>query len=218
MLSGRIGMLADPARTRLGDVVRPDDDDRTKSLRGLLLNTAAVLADDPAAGHHCRALLDRFLADPASVEPSLSAPALTAAATLGDVALHETLVAAFEAASNPQDRERILRSLSRFRHPAALARTLDLTLSGSVRTQDAPFVLAEATANRDNAAAAGPSSPRTGTRSTSGSRPTASPRMLGGIRSIRDQALAARGHDVPGRAPGARRARCRSASTSSAWA
>jgi puromycin-sensitive aminopeptidase len=190
MLSGRIGMLVAPARARLGDDVRPGDDDRTKSLRGLLLNTAAVLADDPAAAHHCRALLDRFLTDPASVEPSLSAPALTASATLGDVALHETLVAAYEAASNPQDRERVLRSLARFRHPTALARTLDLTLSGSVRTQDAPFVLAEATGNRDNAATAWAFIATHWDTLNERFPANSISRMVGGIRTIRDPALA----------------------------
>ena len=77
MLSRRIASLVAPSRVALGDDVRPEDDDRTRSLRGLLLNTAAVLASEAAAQDRCRALLDRFIADPASVEPSLSAPALT---------------------------------------------------------------------------------------------------------------------------------------------
>jgi puromycin-sensitive aminopeptidase len=189
-LSGRIGGLVAPARIKLGDEVRPEDDDRTKSLRGLLLNTAAVLASDPGAESRCRALLDRFIDDPASVEPSLSASALTASATLGDVALHERLVATFEAAANPQDRERVLRSLARFRDPAALARTLDLTLSGSVRTQDAPFVLAEATNNRDNAAAAWHFIAEHWDTLNERFPANSISRMVGGIRSIRDRALA----------------------------
>jgi puromycin-sensitive aminopeptidase len=189
-LARRVGALISPARSRLGDEVRAGDDDRTKSLRGLLLNTAAVVAADGQALDRCRALLDRFIADPAGVEPSLSAPALSAAATLGDVALHQRLVTAFETTANPQDRERVLRSLARFRDPAALARTLALTLSGSVRTQDAPFVLAEATANRDNAAAAWAFISDNWATLNERFPSNSISRMVGGIRSIRERALA----------------------------
>jgi puromycin-sensitive aminopeptidase len=147
----RVRSLLSPARARLGDEVRPDDDDRTRTLRGFLTGSAATLADDPDAVSLCRARLDAYLADPASVDASLAAPALSASATHGDVALHDRLVDAFRRGRNPQDRERLLFSLARFRDPAALQRTLDLALSGDVRTQDAPYLLREAIANRDNA-------------------------------------------------------------------
>jgi puromycin-sensitive aminopeptidase len=189
-LAARVGALVAPARARLGDEVRPDDDDRTKTLRGLLLNTAAVLAGDPEATSRATELLGRFLAGPGSVDPSLSAPALTAAATLGDVALHERLVERFEAADNPQDRERVLRSFARFRDPAALARTLELPLSGKVRTQDAPYLLAETLANRDNAAAAWAFVAGNWDAVNERFPSNSIPRLVGGIRSIRDRALA----------------------------
>jgi puromycin-sensitive aminopeptidase len=189
-LAARVRGLVGPARERLGDDVRPDDDDRTRTLRGLLLNAAAVIADDADAQARARHLLDRFLADPASVDPSLSAPALTASTTLGDIALHDRLAERFDEADNPQDRERILRSFARFRDPDCLARTLELTLSGRVRTQDAPYLLAESLANRDNAAAAwsfvasnwGAINERFPSNSI--------PRLVGGIRSIREATLA----------------------------
>jgi aminopeptidase N len=186
----RIGALIGPARARLGDAAAEGDDDRTRTLRGSLLQAAAVLADDPAAQERCRELLDAFLADPASVDPSLSAPALTASTTLGDVALHERLVERFGAVENPQDRERILRSLARFRDPAALARTLDLSLSGSVRTQDDPYLLAETVANRDNAAVAWAFVSGRWDEIAERFPDNSIPRLVGGIRSVRDRGLA----------------------------
>ena len=189
-LAARVGSLVGPARARLGDEVRPEDDDRTRTLRGLLLNAAAVLADDHDAQVRARQLLDRFLADPASVDPSLSAPALTAAATMGDIDLHDRLTERFTETDNPQDRERILRSFARFRDPDCLARTLELTLSGRVRSQDAPYLLAEAVANRDNAPAAWSFVASNWSAINERFPSNSIPRLVGGIRSIRDATLA----------------------------
>ena len=81
---------------------------------------------------------------------------------------------AFHGADNPQDRQRLLLSLSRFRDPEALQRTLDLTLSGDVRTPGRPVPAGrDARPTATTAPRRGRSSPRTGTRSSSGSRPTA---------------------------------------------
>ena len=46
--------LVGPARAALGDEVRPDDDDRTRTLRGLLLGTAAAAGRRPDAARRCR--------------------------------------------------------------------------------------------------------------------------------------------------------------------
>jgi puromycin-sensitive aminopeptidase len=189
-LHERVGALIGPARDRLGDAAADGEDDRTRTLRGTLLQAAAVLADNPAAQARCRDLLDAFLADPASVDPSLSSAALAASTTLGDVALHERLVERFGAAENPQDRERILRSLARFRDPDALARTLELSLSGSVRTQDAPYLLGETLANRDNGAAAWAFVSGRWDEVNERFPDNSIPRLIGGIRSLRDRGLA----------------------------
>jgi puromycin-sensitive aminopeptidase len=188
----RVGALIGPVRSRLGDGPRDGDDDRTRTLRGSLLHAAAVLAADAAAQQRCRELLEQFLSDPAGVDPSLSAPALTASATLGDRALHDRLVEQFTAAENPQDRERILRSLARFRDADALGRTLELSLSGQVRTQDAPYLLSETLANRDNGAAAWDHVSGHWDEINERFPANSIPRLVSGIRSVRDRALADR--------------------------
>jgi puromycin-sensitive aminopeptidase len=153
-LHTRVAALIGPVRVELGAEARPGDDDRTRTLRGLLLQAAALLADDEAAVQRSGDLLEQFLAHAPSLDPSLASPALVVTATLGDVALHDRLSERFRTADNPQDRERLLLALSRFRDPDALGRTLALSLSGDVRTQDAPYLLREAIANRDNGPAA----------------------------------------------------------------
>jgi hypothetical protein len=189
-LHTRVAALVGPVRAALGAEAEPGEDDRTRTLRGLLLQAAALLADDGAARERSADLLDRFLEHPPSVDPSLASPALVVSATLGDRALHDRLADRFRAADNPQDRERLLLALSRFRDPDCLARTLELSLSGDVRTQDAPYLLRETLANRDN----GPTAwafvaanwPEIERRFPANSLS----RLVGGVRQVRDAALA----------------------------
>jgi puromycin-sensitive aminopeptidase len=192
-LHTRVATLVGPARARLGpDPSSAGDDDRTRSLRGLLLQTAALLGDDGAARERSAELLDTYLADPAGVDPSLAAAALVVSATLGDEALHDRLVERFRASDNPQDRQRLLLALPRFRKPACLHRTLDLALSGAVRTQDAPYLLGETLTNRDNAAIAFTFIAEHWSELTERFPANSIPRLVSGIRSLRDRALAER--------------------------
>ncbi len=189
-LHTRVAALIGPIRVELGPDAKPGDEDRTRTLRGLLLQAAALLAGDEAAVRRAGDLLEQFLAHAPSLDPSLASPALVAAATLGDVALHERLAERFRSADNPQDRERLLLALSRFRDPAALARTLELSLSGDVRTQDAPYLLRETIGNRDNGAAAWgfvtDNWPEIEKRFPANSLS----RLVSGIRSLNDRAVA----------------------------
>jgi puromycin-sensitive aminopeptidase len=203
-LHTRVATLVGPARARLGPDADPgSDDDRTRSLRGLLLQTAALLGDDAAARDRSAVLLEAYLADPRGVDPSLAAAALVVCATVGDEALHERLVERFRASDNPQDRERLLLALSRFRKPSCFRRTLDLALSGAVRTQDAPYLLREALGNRDNGADAFEFITEHWSKITERFPANSISRLLSGIRAVRDRALAERAeafvseHPVP---------------------
>jgi puromycin-sensitive aminopeptidase len=189
-LHGRVAAVVGPARAELGADARPGDDDRTRTLRGVLLQTAALLGDDGAARRRARELLDRFLDHPPSVDPSLAAPALAVSATLGDPALHERLTAAYRASDNPQDRQRLLFSLARFRDPEAFRRTLELSLSDDVRTQDAPYLLGNAIDNRDNGPAAWAFVAEHWADIQKRFPANSLARLVGGIRGLRDRALA----------------------------
>jgi len=115
-----------------------------------------------------------------------------ASATLGDEALHGRLVERFRASDNPQDRERLLLALSRFRDPGCLQRTLDLALSGAVRTQDAPYLLRETLGNRDNGAAALAFVTERWPEITDRFPANSIPRLVSGIRAVRERLLADR--------------------------
>jgi puromycin-sensitive aminopeptidase len=203
-LHTRVATLVGPARARLGPDVRPEaDDDRARSLRGLLLQTAALLGDDTAARERSAELLDAYLTDPGGVDASLATAALVVSATLGEEALHDRLVERFKASDNPQDRERLLVALSRFRKPTCFRRTLDLAMSGAVRTQDAPYLLREALTNRDNGATAFEFITERWSEITDRFPANSIPRLVSGIRAVRDRTLAERAaafvadHPVP---------------------
>jgi puromycin-sensitive aminopeptidase len=188
--AARVRALLAPARERLGAEPGPDDDDRTRTLRGLLIGAAATLGDDAEAAARCRERLDAYLADPSSVEASLAAAALSTSAALGDEALHDQLAQRFRTADNPQDRERFLFSLARFRDPDCLARTLELSMSGEVRTQDAPYLLGQAVNNRDNGEAAWNFVAKHWDEVNDRFPDNSIPRMVGGIRSLRERSVA----------------------------
>jgi puromycin-sensitive aminopeptidase len=189
-LHTRVAALVGPARAELGAEAAPGDDDRTRTLRGVLLQAAALHGDDAAAQARAVELLDRFLDHPPSVDPSLASPALAVSATLGDTALHDRLVAHFRATDNPQDTQRLLLALARFRDPQALQRTLELTLSGDVRTQDAPYLLGQTLANRDNGPAAWAFVAAHWSDIEQRFPANSLSRLVGGVRSLRDRALA----------------------------
>ena len=189
-LHSRVAALVGPVRAELGAESAPGDDDRTRTLRGVLLQAAALHAEDGAARERAAELLEQFLRHPPSVDPSLASPALTISATLGDVALHERLVEHYRTAETPQDRQRLMYSLVRFRDPSALARTLDLTLSPDIRTQDAPYVLGQSLANRDNGAAAWAFVSGHWDEIVQRFPANSLSRLVGGIRAMRDRSLA----------------------------
>jgi hypothetical protein len=191
-LHARVAALVGPVRVELGSEARPGEDDRTRTLRGLLLQAAALLADDEVAVRRAGELLEQFLAHAPSLDPSLASPALAVSATLGDVALHDRLSERFRTTDNPQDRERLRGALSRFRDPVALGRTLALSLSGDVRTQDAPYLLRDTIANRDNGPAAWAFVAENWSEIEKRFPANSLSRLVSGIRSLNDRSVADR--------------------------
>ena len=64
------------------------------------------------------------------------------AARTGGKKVHATLLAKYKAASSHEEQDRLGRSLAQFSDARLLKLTLDFSLSGQVRAQDAPFIIA----------------------------------------------------------------------------
>ncbi|HEY6566477.1 MAG TPA: M1 family metallopeptidase [Actinomycetota bacterium] len=141
------GLVA-PALDRLGWEAREGDADLARTLRGALLQGLGVLGADPNAEAAAREFEAEASAGTA-VDPALAAAAVNVVAATGDEQDYERFWDRSMGAPTPQEQLRYLYALPLFGDPALLDRTLQACLSGQIRTQNAPFVLAHCTINRD---------------------------------------------------------------------
>ena len=142
-LDDRLHALLAPARARLGDLPRPTDTARERELRAALLEADALLAHHPASVAAALALLGG-----ADVDPARAATAIEVAAAHGDAATYDSFLSLMREASSPQDAERYRYALASFPGETEILRTVGFTLDGTIRAQDAPFVLRAAMRNR----------------------------------------------------------------------
>ena len=144
-LQQRIADLLRPVVADLGWAPTEGESDLTSKLRGLVVNGLAVLGNDADAQARCRRMLDDD-----STDPELAAVAAVAVASVGTDADFDDYVQRFRTADTPQLRLRFMYALADFPTEDQLRRTVDLALSGDVKTQDAPFLLNRCIANRNN--------------------------------------------------------------------
>jgi aminopeptidase N/puromycin-sensitive aminopeptidase len=130
-----------PEYAKLG---APSDSDsaNTRQLRSALFSVLGYYGKDPAVLAQARQIVEKFLADPTSVDPTLGQTALAIAARNGDAQLFDRLQKVYETSTNPEFQEGALRLLAQFQDPALIQRSLDYAVSGKVRNQDAAIQLA----------------------------------------------------------------------------
>ncbi|HEX9259103.1 MAG TPA: M1 family metallopeptidase [Acidimicrobiales bacterium] len=153
-LRTRLGALVSPALDRLGWEPQPGENARTSELRGMLIRALAVTAADTEARARAHDLHIQAVADPESVAPEVAAACLGVVAATGTADDYEQLLARFRSAPTPQEALRSLYALADFPDASLVQRTLELALSGEVRTQNAPFLLARCILHRDHGAQA----------------------------------------------------------------
>ena len=145
--------LATPALTQLGEPAS-DESDLTSKLRGLLVGLVGVLGDDVGVQAQCREWFEAASNDPTTVDPELTAAATSVVAATGDTDVYDRMRARFLTASTPQEQLRHLYALAEFDNEALVLSTCEFAMSAEVRTQNAPFLLRAAIANRHHGAAA----------------------------------------------------------------
>jgi puromycin-sensitive aminopeptidase len=138
--------LASPALDELGWQPRADEDDLTGKLRGLLVAIVGVLGNDAEVQRRCR----QIEASPEGVHPELVSAATSVVASVGGAPEYDRFLQHFRSASTPQEQLRYLYALAEFPTADLILRTCELAMSGEVKTQNAPFLLARCIANRDH--------------------------------------------------------------------
>ncbi len=140
--------LLAPALERLGWEAGEEDPDLSRALRGALLQGLGVLGADPNAQAAAREFESESRAG-RDADAALAAASITVLARTGTPQDFERFEQMSREAPTPQEQLRYLYALPQFRGAAEMDRTLAAALDGAIRTQNAPFVLAFATVNRE---------------------------------------------------------------------
>ncbi|MEZ4394102.1 MAG: M1 family metallopeptidase [Polyangiales bacterium] len=122
---------------RMGFTAAPGDSDAVKNLRRAVLTLVGMHTEDPWAHAEARRITQRWIRDPAGVDPEALALALPIATRRGDAAHFDALLAALARATLPQERNLILGAFTGFDDIALLRRGMELGFDAErVRAQD----------------------------------------------------------------------------------
>ena len=139
--------LVRPGFDRLGWEPAAKEPDRVGSLRAAMLGVLGTLGDDSEVQARSAQLHDAYLQDRSAVPGDLAAPVLHVVAAVGGEAEYTTFLNRFRHPETPQEEIRYLLGLAEVPHKALVRRTMEMALD-EVRTQNAPFVVSTALANR----------------------------------------------------------------------
>jgi puromycin-sensitive aminopeptidase len=115
--------------------------------RAALLELVGGIAGQERAIAEAARRCERYLAAPRAIDPNLADAVVALAARVGDADLHRRFARAMRDAGTPQEARRFLLGLGAFREPRLVERTLALSLTGAVATQDVVPLLARLFAN-----------------------------------------------------------------------
>jgi puromycin-sensitive aminopeptidase len=147
-LAERVRTLVGPAVERFGWSTREGENELESQLRGDLIAALGTLGQDKTCQQRAREIFAGYEKAPDAVDRNI-VPALVAiVAHTGTISDYENFYRRFKDAATPQEETRFLFALANFRAPELIDRTLDLTISGEVRTQNAPYLLRGILLNR----------------------------------------------------------------------
>ena len=148
-LQERIRTIISPAVERLTWSPRAGETELESQLRGDLIGALGTVGEDEVCQERARALFAQYEKDARAVDRNLI-PALAAIVShTGGGSDYENFVRRFKSAATPQEETRYLFALANFRREELVDRTLQLTINGEVRTQNAPYLMRGLLLNQD---------------------------------------------------------------------
>jgi puromycin-sensitive aminopeptidase len=135
------------AVTSLGWVPRSGESEGTKQLRGDLIGAQGKLGNDPAVQQRAAELYGAYRLNVTAVDPNVVPSLVAILAHTGDATRYDEFHDRFRTAVTPQEERRYLFSLAAFQPRALIERTLAGSISGEIRTQDAPFLVSAVLGN-----------------------------------------------------------------------
>jgi puromycin-sensitive aminopeptidase len=138
-----------PAMDRIGWEPREGERELDKPLRGALMGALGILGADPQAFGMAMEI-ERESRGDGQVDPSLVAASVGIVAAGGTPEDFERYLEAIRSARTPQEELRYLYALPEFRDAVLLDKTVGMTLTDEIRTQNVPGILARSMANREH--------------------------------------------------------------------
>jgi aminopeptidase N len=126
-----------PVMDQIGWEPKSGDSLELKAMRSDVFRALGLVARDQHAFSMARDIVNHYMADESSVDPSLVEDAFVVAAFQGDAQLYDAFLNHMREAKSPGEHNRYMAALADFHDPALLERTLKLTLTDDVRSQDA---------------------------------------------------------------------------------
>jgi len=137
-----------PAWRRLGWDAAPEEDEDRRLLRAALLRLVGEVGADAGVGREASERFAVYLRDRSSLEPNLADSLVAIVARNGNASHYDAFRRAVQEARTPQERRRFQLGLAEFRAKELFERTLSLTLTREVATQDVGLVLVRLLGNR----------------------------------------------------------------------
>lgn len=143
-VTGLVSQKAD----ELGWAVGDGESDRRRALRGLLLKSLGNLGNDRGTIEMARTVF----ASADDVDPEIADAALMIVAANGAVSDFDGFIESSEEADDPQSKIKYLRAATQIPDTAAAERMFAMVLDGTIRSQDAFWVVALLLGNRETGA------------------------------------------------------------------
>ncbi len=140
--------LVKPTADRLGYApIGKDESVQSRQLRGSLIGVLGTIGEDADVQKKASELFAQWKADKQSVDSNVVPALVGILAHNGDEARYNEFFQLSQAAQSPQEVQRFLFALARFRDGALLDKTINKCLTDDVRTQDAPYLYANVLGN-----------------------------------------------------------------------
>jgi puromycin-sensitive aminopeptidase len=142
-----------PLYERLGWQAKAGDSDQIRTLRGQMLTTLGTIGQDKdviaTARKYYEDLVKAKPGTNAGIDSDLMSPITSIVAYNGGEKEFEFFKSRYQNARTPEEEHRNLMALALFRTPELVGKVLDMSINGSVRSQDAPGLLSHIVSRRD---------------------------------------------------------------------
>lgn len=139
-----------PQKHRLSWQAQPNESDLVQQARGSVLSTLGTYGQHQPTIAEARALFAKYRADRTSIAPNLVNVVLNIVSYNGSAAEYDQVKQLWQTAKTPESEETCLMTLANFQKPELIQKTLALTLSKEVHTQDRPRLLSSLLQNDIN--------------------------------------------------------------------